>query len=414
MVLVALAIRLLVMAFAYSFRLDPTLDHDAFGGEVGRVARSIVTGHGFSSPYQAPTGPTAIIPPLYTYFVAAVFKLFGVYTAASALVILTLNNIVSSLTCLPVFFIARRVFGLSVAVRSGWIWAFFPYAIALSNEWVWETSLTALLLTLLLLYTLWLEDSKGLLPWVGYGALWGFAALTNPVTIGVLPFLGLWVWVRQWRRGNNRTAAASVAALIFLAAVAPWTWRCSAAFGRFIPMRSGFGSHFIAGNSGDMIVPLNLSVLPGNNPMELHKLQLAGESAYMIEKQHEAREFVKQQPMRFAGLTLRRILYTWTNLWDLHARWTLDETGLPHIFLYSLLSVLAFAGLVLAIRNDLDGTIPLAILLIFFPLVYYITYSDFRYRHPIDPTIVIFAVYGAMNIRGRKSEIQTPIECAQH
>ena len=95
MVVAALALRLLVMGFAYPLRLDPSLDHDAFGGEVGRVARSIVTGHGFSSPFPGPTGPTAFIPPVYAYFVAGVFKLFGIYTRASALVILTLNNLVS-------------------------------------------------------------------------------------------------------------------------------------------------------------------------------------------------------------------------------------------------------------------------------------------------------------------------------
>jgi len=29
-----------------------------------------------------------------------------------------------------------------------------------------------------------------------------------------------------------------------------------------------------------------------------------------------------------------------------------------------------------------------------FPLVYYITHLEERYRHPIDPVIVIFAVFG--------------------
>jgi 4-amino-4-deoxy-L-arabinose transferase-like glycosyltransferase len=70
---------------------------------------------------------------------------------------LTLNNLFSSLTCLPIFFIARRVFGLPAAVRAGWIWAFFPYAIALANATVWETTLTTLLFCLLVLATLRLE-----------------------------------------------------------------------------------------------------------------------------------------------------------------------------------------------------------------------------------------------------------------
>src|SRR5712691_7220077 len=103
MVSVALALRLVVMGFAYTIQLDPSRDHWVFGWETGRVARSIATGQGFSSPYSEPTGPTAVIPPIYTYLVAGVFKLFGIYTASSALVILAINNLFSSLTCLPVF-----------------------------------------------------------------------------------------------------------------------------------------------------------------------------------------------------------------------------------------------------------------------------------------------------------------------
>jgi hypothetical protein len=64
-----------------------------------------------------------------------------------------------------------------------------------------------------------------------------------------------------------------------------------------------------------------------------------------------------------------------------------------------LVSFLAFAGLAGAIRDDRDGAVPLAILLICFPLVYYITHLEERYRHPIDPVIVIFAVFGAITFR---------------
>src|ERR1700682_4549686 len=119
MVIVALAIRLVVMGFLYTDRLDPARDHWTFGWETGRVARSIASGQGFSSPYSEPTGPTALIPPVYTYLDAGVFKLFGIYTATSALALLTLNNIFSSLTCLPVYSIARRVFGVRNAAWAG-------------------------------------------------------------------------------------------------------------------------------------------------------------------------------------------------------------------------------------------------------------------------------------------------------
>jgi hypothetical protein len=402
MVITALALRLVVMGFAYRIQLDPAQDHWAFGWETGRVARSIATGHGFSSPYSEPTGPTALIPPVYTYLVAGVFKMFGVYTATSALALLTLNNVLSSLTCLPVFLITRRIFGPAMA---GWAWALFPYSIGLSNAVIWETSLTTLLLPLLILMTLRLEQTRSLIAWIGYGLLWGFAGLTSPVVLSTLPFLGAWIWLRHWRRGSNCTGAAIVASLFFFIVVTPWIWRCSHVYGRFVAFRGNFGMEVLVGNSDDTSSPANWNVLPGSNPAELEKLRQVGEPAYMAEKQQEAKELIEHHTARFVILSLRRVLNTWTGLWEIPPRWTLDANGVPHIVTYSLFSILAFVGVGWAMHDKRDAVVPLALSLIFFPAVYYLTHSDMGFRHPIDPVMVIFAVYGATSLRRNKAKL---------
>ena len=404
MLSVALVIRLVVMGFAYKIQLDPSRDHWVFGWETGRVARSIATGHGFSSPYPEPTGPTALIPPVYTYLVAGVFKLFGVYSVSSALAILTLNNLFSSLTCVPVFLIARRVFGVPAAVWAGWIWAFFPYSIALSNVVVWETSLTTLLLTLLVLLTLKLEHSKSLGAWVGYGLLWGASGLTSPAVLTTLPFLGAWIWFRQWRRGSNCTGLAIAASLAFLLVVTPWIWRCSRTYGRLVAFRGNFGLEVLVGNSSDTSRAANWNVLPGFNKSELEELERDGEPAYMAEKQREANEFIAHHRLRYAGLTLRRVVNTWTGLWEFPPPWNMDESGVPNILMYSFISYLAFAGLVLAIRHGREEAIPLAFLPMFLPAIYYLTHSDMGFRHPIDPVLVIFMAYAIVSIGAGKQQ----------
>jgi 4-amino-4-deoxy-L-arabinose transferase-like glycosyltransferase len=414
MVIAALAVRLVVMGFAYRIQLDPSRDHWVFGWETGRVARSIATGKGFSSPYSEPTGPTALIPPVYTYLVAGVFKLFGIYSTSSALAILTLNNLFSSLTCVPVFLIARRVFGVHVAVWAGWIWAFFPYSIALSNAVVWETSLTTLLLTLLVLLTLHLEHSKSFIAWAGYGLLWGGSALTSPAILSTLPFLGAWIWFRQWRRGSNCTDVAVAASLAFLIIVTPWIWRCSRTYGRFVAFRGSFGLEVLVGNSSDTSSPANWNVLPGFNQSELQELQRVGEPAYMAEKQHEASEFIAHHTLRYAGLTLRRVLNTWTGLWEFPPPWKMDESGLPNIFMYSFISFLAFAGLALAIHSGREMAAPLAFLPLFFPAAYYLTHSDMGFRHPIDPVLVVLMAYGAIAIREQKFRLSEQLNNLPH
>jgi hypothetical protein len=405
MIIVALALRLVVMGFVYPRHLRPARDHWAFGWETGRVARSIATGQGFSSPYDEPTGPTALESPVYPTLLAGIFKLFGVYTAASALVILTLNNLFSALTCLPVFLIARRVFGLQTAVWAGWIWVLFPYSLDVPNEYIWETCLTTLLLSLLLLATLRLERSASYIAWTGYGLLWALAALTSAATLSTLPFLGGWIWLRHSRRGNSCTGAAIVASVVFLAAVAPWIWRCSQMYGRFIPFRSNFAMEVVVGNNDDTSKLSNPNVMPADSRTELEKLRRIGELAYIAEMQSEARGFVMRHPLRAVVLTFRRILNTWTGVWTLHPTWGMDETDFPNIFTYTAISLLAFAGVGRAIRDGQEFAVPLMILLIVFPMVYYVTHTDVRYRLPIDPVVVIFMAYRVICFRSQEATL---------
>ena len=108
MVVVALVLRLIVMSFLYPERTDPYRDHWRFGGESGRIARSIAQGEGFSNPLFGKTGPTAWLAPVFPYLLAGIFKIFGVYSKASAIVALALDCLFSALTCIPIYFIARK------------------------------------------------------------------------------------------------------------------------------------------------------------------------------------------------------------------------------------------------------------------------------------------------------------------
>src|SRR6266480_3808076 len=104
-VLVAFLLRLGVITIGHTYRITPRRDHFQYGWEMGRIARSIATGQGFSSPTDMPTGPSAWAPPVHPYILGGVFKLFGVYSFLSAWVILVFNSVFSSLTCLTLYHI---------------------------------------------------------------------------------------------------------------------------------------------------------------------------------------------------------------------------------------------------------------------------------------------------------------------
>ena len=111
-VLIAFLLRLAVITIGHTYRITPRRDHFQFGWEMGRIARSIALGQGFSSPTDLPTGPSAWAPPVYPYILAGVFKLFGIYSNLSAWVILTFNSIFSALTCLTLYRIAEKIYGV--------------------------------------------------------------------------------------------------------------------------------------------------------------------------------------------------------------------------------------------------------------------------------------------------------------
>src|SRR5262249_43275072 len=158
--------------------------------------------------FQAPPAPPAGKPPIYPYLIAGVFKIAGVYTPASALVLLSLNSLFSALTCIPLFLIARRCFSEKVAVGTVWLWALLPSVMYWCTRWVWETSLAALLLAVIFWLTLQLEEAQSTKPWIVFGLLWGVAALTNTSLLSFLPASGLWAWYR--RHKNSRPSLKGV------------------------------------------------------------------------------------------------------------------------------------------------------------------------------------------------------------
>src|SRR5215471_12709996 len=216
MVVIGFGLRLGLILVAHTYKFKD-YDHGfSFGWEMGRIGRAIAHGRGFADPFDGQTGPTAWECPIYPYLIAGVFRLTGVYTHASALVLLRINSIFSALTCIPVFSIARRCFSEKVAVWTAWTWALLPSVMYWSTRWVWETSLAALLLALIFWLTLRLAELDGRELWMVFGLLWGVAALINTSLLSFMPASALWAWHR--RRQNSRASLAGIAlAFVFFA-----------------------------------------------------------------------------------------------------------------------------------------------------------------------------------------------------
>jgi 4-amino-4-deoxy-L-arabinose transferase-like glycosyltransferase len=388
LVLIAFVLRLAYILIAHTYKFKPDQNDFGFGYEMGRIGHAIATGRGFADPFGPATGPTAWEPPLYPYLIAAVFKATGIYTHASAFILLTINSIFSALTCIPIFLIAKKCFSEKVAVWSAWGWALLPTIMYWSTRWVWETSLAAFLLALIFWLTLELEELNGALPWIGFGMLWGVAVLTNTSLISFLPASGLWVFYRRWRAGKPSFVDVTLAAVFFVATTAPWLVRNYEAFGKFVFIRSNFGAELRLGNGPGADGTWMSYLHPTQNGVALKQYEQMGEIAYVAERKRQAFEFIRADYARFARISFKRFIYYWAGRPRSSERSTLVDNS---AFLAS--SILAFWGLGRALRKRQPGAWLLFWLMVCYPVIYYFVYPHSRYRHPIEPMMAILIAY---------------------
>ena len=393
MIVGGLAIRVTVTHFLYREWLDPfVLEHWAFG----RIGRSLASGQGFGSPL-ANTGPSALLPPVYPYILAAIFKLFGIYTKSSIIAALVLNGIISSATCVPVYFLARKSFGDRVAKWAGWGWALSPYGIYYGADWAWSTCLITLLLCCLFLWAWELEASTRVVSWLGFGIVSGFTVLTEPSILSVAPLLAAFTCYRRHRSGRPWLVPATVTVLAVLAVVAPWGVRNYRIFHQFIPVRSGLGLELYIGNNGYSTHWVNRDLHPNHNAVEQTEYERVGEIAYMEHKRVQALDYIHSHPGWFAWMTIRRCIYLWTGYWSFNRTYlAMEPLDPPNILVCTTLTLFALIGLRRAFRQNQALAIRYAIVLAFYPVVYCLSHPETYYIRPLDPIIVVLAAFGVV------------------
>ncbi len=391
---ILLAAAALRVGFAWDYQRH--LSHRALGSipflfESGNIAASLASGHGFGSPFRVDTGPTAWMTPLYPVLLSWIMRIFGIYTFASWVAAVTMNICFSTAACLPVYLVGKRLGGRGAGLLAASLWAVFPNAILLSFQSLWDTSLSALLGITVVWATLRVPDSKRRAEWALYGLLWGVALMANAALLSLLPFCLGWA---AWR--VRRFAGPLIAAATVLLCCLPWTVRNYAVFHAFVPLRSVLGLQLWVGNNADAKVVWLGEQHPIHDNAEREKYVRMGEIAYMREKKDNALAYIFSHPAREARLIAGRFVMFWSGgspgPWDdfrhNHSLW------FRYVLIFNLcLAAGAAAGIVLLSMGRNRYALPLAAGPLVFPCAYYMTLSLPRYRHPIDPTLIVLLAF---------------------
>jgi hypothetical protein len=389
-----------ILALAANLMLAFIQPREIWGSvpENSYVAASLATGHGFSCPFLGPpylinTGPSALVPPLSPYILAGIFKVFGVLSNASHHAAVGLNILVHAVSCVLLYWICQEIFGNRKALFAGLGLALLPLLteplrpldlpgerLFIPPKLIWNTHLTELAVLLLIWVTLRQVNS------CLYGIMWGASALTNPTVLALLP--SFWGWRM---RGKRQWLDFGVAASALALSLTPWLIRNYIVFHRPVFLRDGFGIELRVGNRPGGRGLWTAAAHPSRSEYELRRYADMGELKYADVSRKEALTVIRARPLEFAANTARRVVYFWLGPppTPIHLGTLRFLKYLP-AFAFCLLTLY---GAISALRNGNRKAQLLIAVLVFFPLVYYITHTgnDLGYQYPIQPEMIALA-----------------------
>ena len=367
-----------------------------FGAEVCSIAESIVEGRGYSTPFYLHSGPTSWIAPLYPYTMALLFRIFGVWSDASALVMIWLQCLMAAATGISICILGTRTLGAKVGFWSAWIWAVSPIFFRWPVSWIWDFTASALLVSVTMLFTLDAAEQGTTKSWLRLGAIWGLTALTNPAPLSVMPVTFLYAGYANYKAGQKWIRPFVYSAALFVAIISPWLVRNYVVFQRPVFLRSNYWFEFHLGNYHFSNGIGFSGKHPNNNRKVLLQYLNWGEPRFIDYYKKDSFDFIREYPAEFLDLTLHRTWWYWDGT-------SLDYYGPPEWWVpwkFWPLSLLGWLGFLFVLTRRPRGWLLFSALLLIYPIPYYLAYPSVKYRHAIEPELLLLAVYLAFVVRG--------------
>lgn len=359
------------------------------GNEMASIARNLVATGTFGNPFPpALTGPTAVVPPLYPLYLAALMKLFGL-SPLFVLVADLANVLVNALTAALMPRLSRVFYqDAAPGIFAGVLWLL---SMRLLPQW--DVSYTVLALVLFLLLSAATIERASRAPlWASLaGLMAGLLVLANPAT-GLVSMP--WVLFLVWRRRvplQHALRYGSVLVLVIGLCNLPWVIRNYGIWHEPV-LRTNFGMTIYSSNSDcaqsslarNMANGCYQSTHPVLSEKESQLLKDLGEVVYDRKRTADTMAWIRSHPNRFRQLTVARVVEFWF------------PDGLTEtLYGFWLSTILFVPGLFVMARRREPVTGFVLFVSLVYPLMYYIVVSCDRYRYPILWASQLPAGYGA-------------------
>lgn len=341
--------------------------------------------------------PSNLLPPLYVGIVAGAYAVFGTESFYATLALQITNALASSIAIIFVFLAAARISGNTAAWIAAVVATVNPTLIGYSGL-IWDTNLFVLAVSITLYVTARLSNLtlSGKMIFA-FGLLLGGLALLNPALTSSYPFLVLWA-TRRTHRWRPRSLAIAVCLTIagWMAAITPWTIRNYVHFKELSYVRGGFNHDLWMGVCPEAETdPAEVYRVwwPMDNRNEQQRIIEMGEHAYLKMYGQKARHAIAEAPARWLRLSAIRAIDFWTGTVFSHKEPEIGGWPSSRIratvaaFLMIETAVMSFA--LLLARRSLTRSWWLAAIILVYPLVYYATHIQIRYRAPMEVAVAI-------------------------
>jgi 4-amino-4-deoxy-L-arabinose transferase-like glycosyltransferase len=184
-------------------------------------------------------------PPLYPYFIAVLYRVFGTLAAVQ-----WVQAVVGSLLVPAVGRVGSAAFGRRAGLLAAALVAVYPDLVWFSVRF-WSETLFMVFLWWAIERTLKADASRSVSAAAAAGLLFGLAALTRELALYLAPIAALWLLrpVARWRPSPRSPWRAAALALGLVVCVAPWTLRNAVVFKAFVPVSTMGGLNLWQGNT---------------------------------------------------------------------------------------------------------------------------------------------------------------------
>jgi 4-amino-4-deoxy-L-arabinose transferase-like glycosyltransferase len=341
--------------------------------------------------------PTAAWPPGTSAAYALIYLVFG----AGQWAIKCLNLAIGILIVFLTIELGSRWFGRAVGIIAGLLVGFWPVLIEYTTIVASEMLFAAALLGVLLLFDeICSSDKHFRLLAAILGGLIGFATLLRPTAILLPALLGA-VFYMQRRKIVPSLELVSIATVLMLIVLTPWSARNYALFGEAVLTSTSGGANLWMGNNpattGFYQTPPDHT---GMNEVEINR-RLGNEAVAYIRQAPAA--FVIRTVVKALRLYERETIGVWWNAGGIEGAF--GSVGVTAIKVTSqafwIGALLLFGiGCYLSSRQGFASFAchPGIATLAYFSLIYAIFVIQDRYHVPTDPIMAIFAAYAILQI----------------